>query len=242
MTALNRLLITFLCITFFSCEKNTNYNLSGTFINKTYLEQSKTALLSDIPFYAVELTFNKDSILFSNGFETGKLAYNKKGNQYLLKKAYQNNGIIKDLIIEATSDSTFTLLDHDYTTRNSDSNFKKSKIAFETALAQNLLEGQYEIHFPDSLKTRKVNFESNGVTNLPGYIQYSICYSGDCMQLVDDKINLITLTNSHKTDFFGWKRGADNTLEFYTVSAPIPDIKGGQKIIEKAFVLKKVPK
>lgn len=242
MTALNRLIIAFLFITFLSCEKNTNYNLSGTFINTTYLEQSKTSLLSDIPFYAVELTFNKDSILFSNGFETGKLAYIKKGNQYLLKHAYQNNGIFKDLILEATSDSTFTLQDHDYTTQNSDSNFKKSKVSFETALTQNLLEGQYEIYFPDSLKTRKIEFKSNGKTNIPGYSRYSICYSGDCLQLVDDKINLITVTNSTKNEFFGWRYGTNNTLELYTISAPLPDIKGGQKIIGKAYILKKVPK
>jgi len=228
----------------FSCSKSeTGYKLSGTFINTSYLEQSKTKRLRDIPFYGTEIKFEKDSIVFSNGFETGKLAFTQKGNQYVLKEAYQNNGALKDMILEATSDTTFTLHDTEYTAASTPSVFTKSKATFESVLTKKLIDGTYEILYPEALKSTRVTFSAFTITGLPGYNHYNLCYSGDCMQMITDTINSISLSRPDgSTAIFGWKNGPQQTLELYRVSDPIPDNKGGQRITQKAFILKKTGK
>ncbi|MEO4006052.1 hypothetical protein [Flavobacterium sp. CAU 1735] len=244
MIALNRIFLAVSCMTLFSCSKSdSGYKLSGTFINTSYLEQSKTKRLRDIPFYGTEITFEKDSILFSNGFETGKLAYTQKGNQYVLKEAYQNNGVLKDMILEATSDTTFTLNDTEYTTTTTPSVFTKSKTTFESALAKKVIDGTYEILYPETLKNTRVTFSAFTITGLPDYNRYNLCYSGDCMQMITDTINSISLNRPDgSTAIFGWQNGQQQTLELYRVSDPIPDSKGGQRITQKAFILKKTGK
>jgi len=244
MIALNRIFLAVSCLTLFSCSKSESaYKLSGTFINTSYLEQSKTTLLRDIPFYGTEITFGKDSILFSNGFETGKLAYTQKGNQYILKEAYQNNGHLQNRILEATSDSTFILNDTEYTTAATSTVFTKSNIPFESALAKQLIDAEYEIQYPETIQNTRVTFAQSKLTGLPNYTDYDLCYSGDCMQMLTDTINVISL---HRTDgsvdLFGWQFGPQQTLKLYRVSDPIPEIKGEQKIIGTAFILKKVGK
>lgn len=244
MIALNRILLAVSCMTLFSCSKSeSDYKLSGRFINTSYLEQSKTKLLQNIPFYGTEITFEKDSIVFTNGFETGKLAYTQKGNRYILKEAYQHNGHLKELILEATSDSTFTLYDTEYTTASTPSVFTTSKIPFESALAKKVIDGTYEIQYPEALKNTRVTFSAFTITGLPDYNRYNLCYSGDCMQMITDTINSIYLSRPDgHTDLFGWQNGLQQTLELYRVSDPIPDSKGGQRITQKAFILKKAGK
>lgn len=244
MIALNKIFLTVSCMTLFSCSKgDSGYKLSGTFINTSYLEQSKIKLLQNISFYSTEITFEKDSILFSNGFETGKLAYSQKGNQYILKEAYQNNGILKNMVLEATSDTTFMLHDTEYTTASTPSVFTKSNTTFESALAKKVIDGSYELLYPERLKNTPVTFSAFTITGLPDYNRYNLCYSGDCMQMITDTINSISLSRPDgHTAIFGWQNGPKQTIELYRISDPIPDSKGGQRITQKAFILKKTGK
>lgn len=243
MISLNKIGLLVTGLLFLSCEtKKQDIALSGTFVNVSYLEKSNHILLADIPFYAVEMTFLKDSVLFSNGFETGKIAFHKKGSLYTLHNAYQHDGTLQDMQLEATSDSTFIVKDSAYTNTKGNTVFSKSAASFESRLAQTMIAGTYEFIFPETLKTKKVHFTDKEITGFPGYSRYELCYSGDCMQMITDKINAIYLSDANTTTLFGWKYGPDNTVALYNVTAPVPDIKGDQKITTRAYLLKKVQK
>src|SRR5687768_10210222 len=99
-----------------SCE------LRGKFFNRTVLDQCPLTMPSDIPYYALELSFiTKDSVIIDNGIEKFKLPVVKaeSGCQFIISGATQYG----DMHFDIPGDTILHLFDTAWTKLSTHSTF-----------------------------------------------------------------------------------------------------------------------
>ena len=220
--------------------------LKGTFINQSYLNRCSDTLLSAIPFYCTELVFDKpDSVLVKNGFEEYALKYEIKQDTCFVKKAYQHQGVLQDLVLLVASDTSFVALEQDFTGSKSPAVFTKTSVfeGFAYGLNKSTIAGKYAVVNASSKQPEYITFAENGtIVGLPTFNKFSICYSGDCVSEPLEAGNVLMLENSRKeVEFAVWS--FDKTtkqLTIFKLEAPQQDIKGERAIKSTLLKLRKI--
>lgn len=238
---------------FISCkqEKEQQALQEGYYVNEYALDliQSKKMQLTSMPYLIPEFQFSKDTVRFFAGYDQMTATYTKKGNTYILKDIHDQT----PYTITMTSDSTF-VLHHNFhkddepsfnTTEDKKTyHFKRSAYDFNRCLNQIAIAGNYEVIFPTALAGKKIRFNPEGsLENFKNFKKYTILYSGDAAQMLSTAAgeNSIYLESNVGTDLYAWKYDHNNKdIILYTTTPPLPDIKGDQKIMQKAFQLKKI--
>lgn len=220
--------------------------LKGTFINQSYLNRSSDTLLSAIPFYSTELVFDKpDSVLVKNGFEEYALKYEIKHDTCFVKKAYQHQGVLQDLVLLVSSDTSFVALEQDFTGSQSPAFFTKTSVfeGFEYGLNKSTIAGKYAVVNPATEQSQVITFAENGtIKGLPNFSKFSVCYSGDCMSEPLEAGNVIMLENSrNEVEYAVWSFDkATKQLTIFKLEEPQQDIKGERAIKSTLLKLKKI--
>ncbi len=235
---------------FFSCINKENktessQGIKGLFVNNTFLEKISDTIPGGVPSYCLEMNFiSADSVDIDNGFEGYKLAYKKDGSNYILLKASWKG----DMIFTINRDSSISLMDSAWTGIQSYSEFKKvpenkeHKSVFETYLNEKMIAGEYILYKDNKSTQQKIIFTADGgVTGLEDYATYSLCYSGDCIGETNPVSNYIYFSSRSnvQTDYAFKIDKKNKMLRFFSIAAPIKDIKGDREIKEKVFDLKK---
>ena len=210
---------------------------SGRFINSTVLSACPGKMPVDIPHYALDITLNgKDSAVVDNGFERVPLQVTAgKGCTFKLISATQ----FGDMEFRVTSDSTIALIDSAWTQVAAPSVFTKTSgvnrvdWSFQEYLNDCAVSGSYALFKNGELMTGVVDILPNGQINgMKPFIGYRLCYAGDCLEDTDPPSRTIDLVDDQgnlKTFSIKPIEGK-MALELYTISDPIPDIKGGRSI------------
>jgi len=220
--------------------------LKGTFINQSYLDRSSDTLLSAIPFYCTELVFDKpDSVVVKNGFEEYALKYEIKHDTCFVKKAYQHQGVLQDLVLLVSSDTSFVALEQDFTGSKSPASFVKTSVfeGFEYGLNKSTIAGKYAVLNLSDKQSEVITFAENGtIKGLPNFSKFSICYSGDCMSEPLEASNVIMLENSRKeAEYAVWSFDkATKQLTIFKLEEPKQDIKGERAIKSTLLKLRKI--
>jgi hypothetical protein len=220
--------------------------LKGTFINQSYLNRSSDTLLSAILFYCTELVFDKpDSVLVRNGFEEYALKYEIKHDTCFVKKAYQHQGVLQDLVLLVSSDTSFVALEQDFTGSTSPAVFTKTSAfeGFAYGLNKSTIAGKYAVVNPADKQSKVITFAENGtVKGHPNFSKFSVCYSGDCMSEPLEAGNVIMLENSRKeVEYAVWSFDkATKQLTIFKLEEPQQDIKGERAIKSTLLKLRKI--
>jgi hypothetical protein len=220
--------------------------LKGTFINQSYLNRSSDTLLSAIPFYCTELVFDKpDSVLVKNGFEEYALKYEIRHDTCFVKKAYQHQGVLQDLVLLVLSDTSFVSLEQDFTGTKLPATFTKTSVfeGFEYGLNKATIAGKYALATPSDKQAEIITFTENGIIKgLSNFSKFSVCYSGDCMSEPLEAGNVIMLENSqNEVEFAVWSFDkVTKQLTIFKLEAPQQDIKGERAIKSTLLKLRKI--
>lgn len=241
--------VSLICQSYLSISKTNlvqeQKQISGRYINMTFLNKTLDELPSAIPAYCFEMNFtgaNKVNIFY--GFEEAKLSYRKEKDHFVLLKAYQG----KDMFFTFNRDSTITLLDSVWTGIAGNSQFKKMnkiddhKWVFEYYLNDKLIAGDYILYKQNKRTRRNVIFKPNGkVTGLKNFVRYTLCYSGDCVGETEPLSNIITFedTDNVTTNYSFKVDTKTRALSIYELSEPVEDIKGNRKVKGMIFDLRK---
>ncbi len=234
---------------FFSCKtkskRTSQMGVKGRYINSAFLKYIPDSIPGNIFVYCYELNFNKaDSANVFYGFEQGKVAYKKQDDKYKLINASQG----KDLAFIINKDSSITLIDSTVTGSHTNSLFVKvdnipgKEWVFEKYLNDKMITGEYVLYKNGIATPQKVQFTSDGqVKGLKPYTNFSICYSGDCVEETEPISNLIALKgNDSLANLYAFKiNKTANSIIFYNIEAPIKDIKGNRQILDKAYEFRK---
>lgn len=221
-------------------QANEERQLTGRYINQTFIDQVADSIPGLIPIYCYEMNFaDADSVTILYGFEQAKLAYKKSGNKYLLQKALKD----KDMVFTVHADHTITLIDSAWNNTHTNSRFTagKNDTDFTSALNRKMIAGTYDHVMAGKASPQKVVFKEDGtVTGLAKFTTYSLCYSGDCVGDIYPISNSITLSNDKKeTVSFAFKKdNKQKRLGIYYIEAPVQDIKGERAIKGIAFDLR----
>lgn len=221
-------------------------NISGRYINQTFLNQLPDSITGTIPFYCLEINFTgSDSAGIYNGFEEFKLAYKKSEGNYVFTGAMQG----KDLSFILEADGNILLIDSVWTGIPAQSDFVKvseddytqhNNWVFEKYLNEKMIAGNYFLYDGNKSTGQQISFTSDGkVTGLKDFTSYSICFSGDCTTETAPVSNTITFKNSSgvvTTYSFKFDK-ENNSVVFYNIAEPVKDIKGEREIKEKSFEL-----
>jgi hypothetical protein len=232
----------------FGCDRaKTNEGeseLSGKYVNQTFLEAIPDSIPGLVPAYCYEINFiSSDSVEILYGFEEAAFGYKKDGKGYAVTKAMQD----KDLPFRVNADQTITLIDSGWNNARQNSVFKKSmnngsqKWDFESYLNQQMIAGTYTLFKNEKPTEQKVILSPDGVvTGMDGYETYSICYSGDCVGEIYPISNSITFTNSKKEAILYAFTNDKKTkkLSIRNIEPPIKDMKGERAIKDIVFDLR----
>jgi hypothetical protein len=254
MSYLKPLFISFLIgFLHLSCNPTKEYQAlkEGYYVNEYALDliQSKKMQITRMPYLIPEFHFSKDTVHFFAGYDKMTASYTKKGNNYTLKDIYDKT----EYLLTLTSDSSFVLKHNFYKGAepafNSTENkktypFKKSAYSFAQCLNEIAIAGNYEITFPAEIASKKIRFNADGtIDNFDTFKKYTIPYDGDSAQMLATTSgeNSIFLESNAGFDLYAWKYDSNKKdITLYTTTPPIPDIKGDQKIVSKAFQLKRI--
>ena len=207
--------------------------------------------LTRMPYLIPEFHFSNDTVHFFAGYDRMTASYTKTGNIYTLRDIYDQT----EYLLTMTSDNTFVLKHNFYNgiepTFNFTENkktypFKKSPHNFTQCLNEIAIAGNYEIIFPTELAGEKIRFTAEGtIENFENFKKYTIPYDGDAAQMLYTVSgeNSIFLESNSGFDLYAWKYDRNKKdITLYATTPPIPDIKGDQKIVRKAFQFKKLDK
>ena len=190
----------------------------------------------------MELSFKgNDTVEISNGIEKFHLAYEKADNkcQYKIFEASQ----FGEMYFTVIGDSIIQLMDSSWTKVNSESTFQKTNNStkkdwsFENFFNECVIAGTYSFTSKEG-QTNPVYFLQNGqVSGLKPYLSYSLCYAGDCLEETAEPSTLIEFfTDKGQKELFAIKMPEGKSrIQFFKISEPIPDTKGGRSIGELAF-------
>ena len=221
--------------------------LSGRYINYSFLEKLPDMIPGSIPNYCLEINFTgTDSAELYNGFEEFRLAYKGDGEDLVFLNAVQG----KDLLFKLMDDQIF-LEDSIWTGVSPGSVFKKvsddnylndHKWIFEKYLNERMIAGNYFLNESKNASGHEVSFNEDGkVTGLHDFAEYAVCFSGDCTGETDPVANTITFKkNSGDEITYAFKFKDKNSILFYDIAPPTPDIKGERQILEMSFALEKL--
>lgn len=226
----------------------TGDNITGRFINQSFLNKVPDEITAEIPFYCLEINFTgSDSAEFYNGFEEFKLEYKKLDGNYVFTGAMQG----KDLPFVLNADGNIILFDSMWTGIPALSEFTKvgeddytsnNKWVFEKYLNEKMIAGDYLLYEKNKAAGQKISFTSDGlVTGLKDFTAYSICFSGDCTTETSPVSNTITFKNSSgsSTTYSFSFDNENNSIVFYNIAEPVTDIKGEREIKDLSFELKR---
>jgi hypothetical protein len=215
-------------------------NISGYWANVGFMGKAKTKGLGNVDFYATEMTFDTDSVLVDNGFESYKLKYDVKDSVCTLYNAFQG----KNLQLKVENSDFMQFIDSSMDKIHGGDFFNRglpNGLRFEAMLNENLLVGKYFLYEKDKKTNREVEFTRNGeVKGLEDFMHYSICYSGDCTSSPLEPANIITLKNRNaEDDDYVWKKNYESGfLKIYKLEAAKADIKGARKIEKEILDLR----
>src|SRR5688572_10458580 len=219
--------------------------LEGRFINRTVLDQCPKKMPVDIPYYALEMTFDStDTVDISNGIEKFRLPYVTAGKDCRFKIV--NATRFGDMLFEVSNDTLIHLFDSAWTKVESFSSFVKEGNPvrqdwnFENYMNTCAMAGTYMMKAADGTSS-PVYFLPNGqVSGIKPYLSYTVCYAGDCLEETETPANLIEFTDDRGgTTLFAYKKPEDlSSVQFYKLAEPMPDIKGERAIGALAFELK----
>lgn len=235
----------------FSCGKKAEKQpdekkfLTGHYVNNTVLSQIADTIPGGIPYYCLEMNFTKaDSVTIETGFEIAHLAYKQVGDHYTLMGASQ----LGDMNFMINADSSLVLVDSAWTESTSNSSFKKvpnengRDWVFEKYVNEAMVVGEYVLYEAGQPTTQKVKFTADGhVTGLKNYVDYSVCYSGDCVGTTIPLLNTILLGSSDGVlmDYAFKLNKKQGTLQIYGLQEPKADVKGERLIKDLVFDLRK---
>ena len=230
-------------VVFFSACKNlqpsrTCSKPSGRFVNTTVLDKCPEAMPADTPTFGFELHFRGvDSVDVDNGFEKYSLPFTttEDGCRFTIAGASLFGNM--DFIVE--SDSSITLIDTAWTklkrfsTFTKTSNPEKTNWKFEEYLNDCIIAGEYAMFKNGDLMPGVVTFMSNGQVNgMKPFLGYAICYAGDCLEETEPAARTIDMVDDKGgIETFVFKIVEPKMqIEFYSIGAPIQDMKGGRTI------------
>lgn len=237
-----------LLIILYGCRENDNVSLKGHWANTTLVQQIKDYL----PGYSGDWIYSEiifdgvDSALVRNGFESPyKVSFKKEDLGYVLeitpdRKDLNVYFILHEgrlVVVDPGSHNkifpvVFTQVD----------TMVNEKDEFTAYLNRNVIAGEYIL----LQNNQPVRFTEKGdVIGLPGYRNYEICYSGDCMCEIDTYNVISLIRDSPETgfDYFAWERDTvEGRLLIYRLSPPVPDIKGERMVTGIQFELKEALK
>jgi hypothetical protein len=182
--------------------------------------------------------------MVKNGFEEYALRYEISHDTCFIKKAYQHKGMLRDLVLLLSSDSSFVALEQEFTGSPTPAVFTKTSFfqGFEYRLNQATVAGNYEWINADGKSSKRITLAENGtIKGLPFFRKFSICYSGDCLSEPAEAANVILLeTVDNEIEFAVWSyEKKTKRLTIYQLEAAKPDIKGERAILSPLFELKK---
>ena len=216
------------------------FNMQGYWANIGFMGKAKQKGLGNFDFYCTEMTFDADSVLIDNGFESYKLKYSLSDSVCTLLNATQGKNL--ELRIETADFIQFK----DSSLKNIHGNdffnrIPANGLKFNTMLNENLLVGSYFVYENNKKTIHEVKLERNGeIKGLTEYKSYRICYSGDCTSSPLKPANIITIRNKNvEEDDYVWKKDyATNNLKIFKLEAAKPDMKGGRKIEKQILDLR----
>lgn len=218
--------------------------LTGKYINYTVLEHCPDILPGDVPSYALGIEFkSRDTVDITNGFERFRLPYTGPTDSctYVIQKATQ----FGDMYFRLQGDTSILLFDSAWTRLNTSSIFRRIDENlpwdFDNYLNECVIVGTWNLIKEGTGKDHKVIFLRNGqVDGMKPYLSYEICFAGDCLEETDPHANTMEfMDDKGKYATFAFKIAPGRRLiQFYTISDPDPDMKGGRKIGQLSFELK----
>lgn len=217
-------------------------DLTGYWINVSFIGKVKHQGLGTQQFYCTEMNFDKDSVEIDNGFELYKLKYNIKDSLVCLKNAAQG----MDLYMKIGNEHYIYFSEPEAKHIHANDKFNrvvdKEKVNFKSVLNYNLIAGNYFIYENGERTDKKMEFFKNGTIKGSNFLEYDLCYSGDCLSMPDTLINIITLKDSHQgEEFYAWKRDTVNKqILIYQLAPAEPAIKGGRAVLKPILDLREI--
>lgn len=207
---------------------------SGKFLNQAIIDACPSKMPVDIPHFVMEMNFrdNDTVVHLNNGFENFALPFTqlKKENTYRITAATLHG----DMDFTMLSDSSLILMDTAWTKQPNGTTFSKSTAVQDDGIEQRLNEclvvGTYSIYKDGKKQSGRVDILPNGQINgLHPKIGYKICYAGDCLEDTEPYSSTIHFIGADgKNQVYSFKVLDDKrVLQFYPVSPPPPDQKGG---------------
>ena len=206
-------------------------NISGRFVNATFLDQILDSVAGHIPVLWYEMNFiSTDSVDVFNGVEEpNRIVYRKNIDHYELDM--QDLG---DTILFTLKDSLIMLVDSASHSGGFNSIFRRidSTWSLNRLINERTIAGGYILYRKGKPTQQKVVFMPDGSVNgLNGYgPYYSICYSGACVDAITSSFNTINFcsdtdcfhSNQRKTCAFSIDK-RDKMLKIYQVKEPSED-------------------
>lgn len=217
-----------------SDNNNESFTPSGKFLNQAILEACPSKMPVDIPHFVMEMNFRENDTVvhFYNGFENFALPFTKlkEENTFRVSKAT----LYGDMQFTMLSDTSILLIDTAWTKEPNGTTFIKSASVqgdgIEERLNNCLVVGTYSIYKDGKKQSGRVDILPNGQINgLHPKIGYKICYAGDCLEDTEPYSSTIHFISADgNNQVYSFKVLDDKrALQFYPVSPPPPDQKGG---------------
>ncbi len=239
-------------ILFFSCthddasqikkEKAIAQSVSGKYVNETCVKEISDSVAGYAPFFATQLNFiSSDSVVMENGFESGLIAYKKNDdkNYTLIKASFRG-----DMKFSFNEDGSLTLINnYDNPKQLHQEKYIKlidSTKNFPQFLNQYMITGEYQLTSNKKEKQIAVFNNDGKVTGIDDYTRYDICYSGDCLSEINERMNIIYLYNNVRQDAFAFKGSKKmKQIDLYEITAfLIENEKGNGVVGDKIYELK----
>ncbi len=221
-------------------EAPAGFDLTGYWINVSFIDKVKHAGLGTQQFYCTEMNFDKDSVEVDNGFELYKLKYSIKDSLICLYDAAQG----MNLMMKVGNENYIHFIEEGAKHIHANDKFNrvvdKEKANFKCVLNYNLIAGKYFLYNEGTKTDKRVEFTRNGEIKGSDFLNYELCYSGDCLAMPDTMINIITLKDKKKGDeFYAWtKDTAKKQVLIYELAPAVEQIKGGRTRTKLLFDLR----
>ncbi|MEO5581806.1 MAG: hypothetical protein ABIR66_03880 [Saprospiraceae bacterium] len=228
-----------------SIEPLKNKTFLGNYINQSYLDAIRDSIAGTIPFYCSSITFKSaDTVEIDNGIESFTLAFTVYGDTCTLISAYNTASGLKNLYCLYINDSVITLLDTGFTMKMIPSHFIQTNSFspnFPIALNKITIAGKYQD--AKAINSNSIiEFTQVGkIIGLKEFINYKICYAGDCLSEPIEPANILLLSSKNTSEVFSWDFDKSTSiLHIYSLSKPSKDIKGERKVTGEFKTLKKL--
>jgi len=218
--------------------------LQGRFVNQTFLDENKDSLNFSPRAYSFQFYFvGSEKVFVDRGFEGDTLTYAAENGNLVLKNASFHG----DMTIVADADGKgFILMDTAFTGKSTSSHYirvddMRDGIPVWTSLINDqMVAGNYQLMEKGNASGKKVRFLPSGnIEGLKGYRDYTLCYTGDCMQTTLPYHNIITMTTDegNAVTFAYVVEKEKKSLTIFAIEEQKPGIKGERRLKESVFEL-----